>query len=824
MADANGQRFWLRSGQDDWTAVATTAGQPPPAYDAKRRTWGLGSYARASFTEAPADAAARWALPRMVSDAHGTFAFLDAGSGDVHASGATASSVAIHSPAVSPSDMLVGGDGVLFLIEGDEVVLVDLRDRWDDVRLSQPGFAPARLAAVGGGVWILDRTNRRLARLSGKPLPRRGLRVRAPDVFEPREENPDPPRLDIRALPLASGEVPIDIAASEEGRLALLSWRGASEAVVRFVDPEGALSAAHILGEVARPYSLGWIDRDTLAVLVATLHRPDPEGPEVPGGSEVVTYVAEHHDTDIVRPPLGEVYPLPGHDLAPFVRGVSPPLRYAMRRAAGASMPAPRKLTRVSANFLARGGELRVASDEPLDSGQVGFVWHRAYLEAHFPPACGARLEVAASDDRSSPPARFFAHVFGDIERTATHPRAVWSSQASELPFHPGLLPCPSRPERSGLFSVLLQRAGLRVSTVSGRYLWVRLVLEGNGYGSPEIAALRVYGSRFSYVQRYLPRIFHEQLVPPEADDPVSLGGPSPADFLERFVCNFEGVLTPLEDRVANAHLLTDPATIPEESLDWLGSWIGFVFDAAYPAQHRREALHNAMELHRLRGTARGLKLAIDILTGGRMVDGQMVGGAATTGRVVILEGWRLRRTFATLLGVDLSHSDDPLLVGVARSGNSRVGDSLIISQEHRPELFALLRRTLPGDGPPQGATLEEWISWYIEEIVDRFAVEPFLDELAYRLVVLVHDELGADIVGLVERVAALEAPAHLETEVQRATHPFLVGLASLVGVDTYLRAPQPKPALFVDESTLGTRGFLSRPAALDPRLEGASS
>ena len=824
MADANGQRFWLRSGQSDWDAVATAAGQPPPVYDAQRRTWSLGSYARASFTEAPADAAARWALPCMVSDAHGTFAFFDAGSGDVHASGAMTSSVSIHSPAAAPSDMLVGADGVLFLLEGADVVLVDLRDRWDDVRLGQPGFAPARLAEAGGSVWILDRTHRLLGRLSGKPLPRRGLRVRAPDVFEPHDENPDAPRLGVRALPLAAGEDPIDIAASEDGRVALLVWRGTNEALVRFVSPEGALGAAHVLAEVARPYSLGWLDRDTLAVLVATLHRPDPEGPEIPGGSEVVTYVAEHHDGDTVRQPLGEVYPLPGHDLARFVRGVSPPLRYGVQRAAGAPMPPPRKLTRVSATFRATGGELRVPEDAPIDGGQVGFVWHRAYVEAHFPPSCGARLEVAASDDRSTPPSQWFAHAFGDIERSSPLPRAAWSSQASELPFHPGLLPCPPKAQRSGLFSVLLQRSGLRVTALSGRYLWVRLVLQGNGYGTPEIAALRLYGSRFSYVQHYLPRIFHEQLLPPEADDPVSLGGPSPADFLERFVCNVEGVLTPLEDRIANAHLLTDPATVPEESLDWLGSWIGFVFDAAYPARHRREALRNAMELHRLRGTARGLKMAIDILTGGRRIDGEMVGGAATTGRVVILEGWRLRRTFATLLGVDLSRADDPLLVGVAQSGNSRVGDSLILGQEHRHELFALLRRTLPGDGPPPNATLDEWISWYMEDIVDRFAVEPFLDELAYRLVVLVHDELGADIVGLVERVAALEAPAHLETEVHRATYPFLVGLASLVGVDTYLRAPQPRPALFVDESTLGTHGFLSRPAALDPRLEGARS
>jgi phage tail-like protein len=823
VADANGLRFWLLASDHDWTALPSAVGQPAPEYDERRRTFALGRYARVAFTETPGDAAARWSLSRTATDAHGTFAFYDPVSGTVRGTGSASGTVELYSPTVAPTDMTVGVDGVLYLIEANEIVLVDLRDRWHTVRLSASGFTPSRITSAGDeGIWILDRTNRRLAKVHGRPLPRRGLRVRAPDAFNPHEENPDPPRIVLLPHSLDANEDPRDLAASD-GRIAVLLWRSTDEALVRFVTPEGDVSVAHVLGEIERPYSLGWIDQDTLAVIVAAMQLQEI-GPPIPGGSEVVTYLADVATQAVTRPPLGGVYPMPGHDLAPFARGLSSPPRYAVEPIPGSDRPAPRKLVRVSATFRAPAGVLGLDDTAPLDSGEIGFVWHRAYLEAELPPSCGVRLFVGASDTFGEPPEEFFEHIFGDIDGGPVLPRGVWSTQPSELPFHPGLVPCPIVPHQSGLFSVLLQRTTRRVSAVAGRYLWVRLELEGNGHCTPEIAALRVYGSRFSYVHKYLPRVFHEQLVQPESDAPLSNDGPrSEADFLERFLCNFEGILTPLEDRIANAHLLTDPSTIPSESLDWLGSWIGFVFDPAYPDAHRREALRNTMQLHRWRGTPRGLQMAIDILTGGHVVNGEMVGGAVSNGQAVVLEGWRLRRTFATLLGVDLADEHDPLLGGVTSSGNSHVGDSLILSREHHYEFLALLRRTMPGEGPPAGAGVDQWMSWYIEEMVDKYAVQPFFDELAYRLVVLVHEDLDGDLVRLIERVAELEAPVHLVTEVSKATYPFMVGLASLVGVDTYLRAPVPKPKISVEQSRLG-EGFLSRPAALDTRLEGGHS
>ena len=267
------------------------------------------------------------------------------------------------------------------------------------------------------------------------------------------------------------------------------------------------------------------------------------------------------------------------------------------------------------------------------------------------------------------------------------------------------------------------------------------------------------------------------------------------ADFLSRFLANFEGILTPLEDRIAHSHLLTAAAVAPEASLEWLASWIGVAFEPGLPAAHRREWLRSAPALARWHGTRRGLALALDVATG----------GGVRGGEIVLLEHFRLRRLLATLLGVDLAEANDPLLPGLHQSGNSIVGDTLILSDNETVELLALFREEV--------ATAAE-----------NAAVVEFLGRLAHRATVLVHQTVTPQDLGLIRRIAELEAPAHVDVRVATATWPLLVGIASLVGVDTYLGPPQPPRPVRVDVSTVGAGDFVLGPIALDPRVSGAAA
>ena len=810
--DANGLRFWMLADESQWLIPE----ESEAGYDTARRSLRLKSRGKPPvWPDTFQDATLRLERIPQTRDEFGTRAWWEPSTGRVLASGALPGAVEIFPSTFLLTDLAIGYDGVLYLAINGSVVMIDLRGRWEEVTLREEGFNAWRLAAdPRGGVWALDRGDAkndpeklaRLARVQGTPFPTRPFDPYASDVFRPRPENPDEPRLRVLETEvMGETETPVGLACGPAGELCLLSWFTTDgDAQIRLLQGDEKMGPAAKLAGVKFPFSLAWVTGERIALLFGDPHAEGGGKGETKVG-EAAVYETTGGAEELEA--VGDIYPLRDYEGGPFLHGVSFPPHYPTSNGAPSA-----PLYHLSLPSFASSGS--ALSRTALDSGSAQTVWHRLYLEAAIPPNCGIKIFLAASNERDHTVAddEWHEHRFGESFAQGGNgdgvARGVWVSYPSEVPFHKGLLDCERERNRNGLFTVLIQRPHRRVRSLRGRYLFVRAELLGDGRATPELAAVRAYASRFSYLNRYLPELYQETEFGPEADEHGQSTAP---DFLERFLDNFEGVLTPLEDRIANSYLLTDPRTTDEGALEWLGSWIGITFDPAFPADRRREFIRRAPELYRKHGTLAGLKLALNVATAGS-VDG---------GEVIVLEDFRLRRLIATILGADLSDGDDPLLPGGVNSGNSFVGDTLFLGDENRKEFLALFNANLP------------------ETEGERRAIAEFFDALAHRVTVLVHQEVEPQDMGLINRVVQAEVPAHIQARVLTASHQFMVGMASLVGVDTYLARPQLPQPFRIGSFALGsqTRIFsaalgsqigmgdrLFHVPALDQRFEAGSN
>ncbi len=761
--DANLQRPYQVAFDATWDSAHA-------AWDAQSRMARLDGARTATWNEDTAAGEARVVAAPSSIDAFSTRARVEKAGARwrvVASGGAPGETVIVDDIATEITDVAIGRDDAVYLAIGDRVRMHDLRGRWNDVEVAIPGGV-WRLAAGARGCYTLagrtaDAPIGRVIGFPMRPLPYE----HGPTVFRPRPEDDDPPRFEVIAS-APPGVTPVAIATSPSGRLALLAWDTGTAGARLYLREGDAWSAPRVLVAAKRPYSLAWLDENRIAVLVAT------QG----GGTTAGVYtIAKPGDASLV----GDLFPLRAPTAAPFLHGATPP-RYA------SDGDVVRPLVPVSWPAFVESGTLDLT--EPLDSTVHGHVWHRIYLEAAIPAGTSIVVRLAASDREGRDHLEWFEHRFGgQPPATSEVPTGVWVDAPSEMPYATPMLTCPSRAHVAGLFTALVQRAHRRTRVLAGRYLYVQVELRGDGRATPELAAVRIYGNRRGYASLYLPELYRESVFGTDANEAADA---TPADFLDRFLGMFEGVLTPLEDRIANAWLLTNPRTVPAEALDWLASWLGFVFAADLPERARRAMLENAWKLYKQRGTLAGLSLALELATR----DDDDVGGVAR-GEIVVIEDFRLRRTFSTILGADLENESDPLLPGLSISGNSIVGETLFLGAEGDRDFLALFA---------PGLTAES-------------EIREFFDRLAHRATVLVHQEMREQDLGLIRQIIELEAPAHVEVKIVPATYRFRVAVSSLVGVDTFL-APKPQPgAVILDRSDIGVRDVIERLPSLDPRL-----
>jgi phage tail-like protein len=99
-------------------------------------------------------------------------------------------------------------------------------------------------------------------------------------------------------------------------------------------------------------------------------------------------------------------------------------------------------------------------------------------------------------------------------------------------------------------------------------------------------------------------------------------------DFAQRMTSALDDVLAPVFATLDCFPDYFDPILAPADFVDWLSGWVAFSLDEGWSLAQRRALVANAVELHRWRGTTRGLAAHVRLLTLG---DVEIVDSGACT-------------------------------------------------------------------------------------------------------------------------------------------------------------------------------------------------
>jgi phage tail-like protein len=357
---------------------------------------------------------------------------------------------------------------------------------------------------------------------------------------------------------------------------------------------------------------------------------------------------------------------------------------------------------------------------EPLDSEKYACQWHRIVAElSELPP--GNRVifstysneELRATEDILNLPEEMWdtkATVSGEMQ-----PPAEIEEAEGDLP------------------------ADFLVQSRKGRYLWLKLAFQGDGYESPAIQSLRVHYPRSSYLE-YLPAVF-------AADDESRW-------FLERFLSIVQSDWDGLEEEIEHISRYFDPRAVPAgEALEYLASWLALPLEGDWSQEQKRNLLAAAPGIYPKRGTAESLRRYLQIYL--QNMTGLEPEGQRGYPRLV--EGFRERR-FAMLATDETSR----LGLGAPLWGPGLVGRLQL-------DVFATegeVRMVSTGD--PERDVLHEY--------AHRFRV--FLPAAWIR---------SAEDERMIRRALEAEKPAHTQYDLCLVEPHLRVGLQSTVGLDTII-------------------------------------
>jgi phage tail-like protein len=376
---------------------------------------------------------------------------------------------------------------------------------------------------------------------------------------------------------------------------------------------------------------------------------------------------------------------------------------------------------------------------QPLDSGLDDCQWHRVRFWANLPDKTGIKVRTRS------------AALDFPNDMMLPEDAPGWSTVQTFLSAANGAHEC-------------------LVLSEPGRWLWLELILEGDGGDTPCVSKIAVEYPRIS-LARYLPAALTSDLAA--------------ADLTHRLLAIFDTGFRTIERTIDRAPRLYDPRTTPVKMLDWLASWVGVELNSSTHEGEKRRLLRELPKLFAKRGTLDGLEQTLATLMGFSDLDcptrkapcGPRCGPIAPVPSDrprLVLEHWRLRRWLFL--------------------GRGRLGVASQLWGE------GILKRTRIGGGEPLGSTMLK---------LERDPLRDPFHAYAHRFSVFLPAARAPNpaMRARIEATIRREAPAHAEATVVWVEPNLRLGPQSTLGFDAVLGARAPGrfgEAKLGDASALG--------------------
>lgn len=402
---------------------------------------------------------------------------------------------------------------------------------------------------------------------------------------------------------------------------------------------------------------------------------------------------------------------------------------------------------------------------EALDSETYHCQWHRIVLDLYELPA-GTRVEVytytdaepLTKDEVTKRPEKLWSKAYSVAGQIAPPPKAQQQSnrQAGQE--------CGAQGSgQAGAGDESQNRHEFLVQSREGQFLWLKILLVSDGYGTPAIRSIRVQYPRESYLA-YLPAVY-------SSDD-------DSRRFLERFLSIFQTEWDALEERIATIAALFDPQAVPAgKALEYLASWFALPLEGTWDGEQKRRLLEAATKIYfsrwkvtgandeclseveperaARRGTREGLRRYLQVylqnMTG---ISPENQGGYPH-----IIEGWRERQRLT------LSSEGAAML-----SGCAPLWSPSAVGRLHLGEFAREGEARLVSTGDPEHEIFQEFAHRF-RVFVPSSWVQTAKDE------------------EMVRRALGEEKPAHTSYDLCLVEPRFRIGLQSTLGVDTIVGA-----------------------------------